>query len=89
MPHGIRRKSIRDPKTNVEKSEFRGLKKELEQLMVEMTEEAISVRLDYETSGSNMDSGSIVAIHQNSPLLDNEKEELSDIAVNIKRKENE
>ena len=89
MPHGIRRKSIRDPKTNVEKSEFRELKKELDQLMVEMIEEAISVRLDYETSGSNMDSGSIVAIHQNSPLLDNEKEELSDIAVNIKRKENE
>jgi len=88
MPHGIKRKSTRDPKTNIEKSEFR-LKKELEQLMVEMTEEAISVRLDYETSGSNMDSGSIVAIHQNSSLLDNEKEELSDIAVNITRKENE
>ena len=62
---------------------------ELEDLMVEMTEEAISVRLDYETSGSNMDSGSIVAIHHNSPLLDNEKEPLTDIAVNIKRKENE
>ena len=46
---------------------------ELEDLMVEMTQEAISVRLDYETSGSNMDSGSIVAIHQNSPLLDDEK----------------
>ena len=62
---------------------------ELEDLMVEMTEEAISVRLDYETSGSNMDSGSIVAIHHNSPLLDNEKEPITDIAVNIKRKENE
>ena len=62
---------------------------ELEQLMVEMTEEAISVKLDYEISGSNMDSGSIIAIHHNSPLLDNEKEKLSDIAVNIKRKENE
>jgi hypothetical protein len=62
---------------------------ELEQLMVEMTEEAISVKLDYEISGSNMDSGSIIAIHHNSPLLDNEKEKLSDIAVNIKRKDNE
>ena len=62
---------------------------ELEDFMVEMTEEAISVRLDYETSGSNMDSGSIVAIHHNSPLLDNEKEPLTDIAGNIKRKENE
>ncbi len=64
-------------------------KQDLEDLMVEMTEEAISVKLDYEQSVSNMDSGSIVAIHHNSPLLDNEKEELSDIAVNIKRKENE
>ena len=89
MPHGIRRKSIRDPKTNVEKSEFRELKQELNQLMVEMTEEAISVRLDYEISGSNMDSGSIVAIHQNSSLLDNEKEPLGDIAINVKRKHNE
>ena len=60
---------------------------ELEDLMVEMTEEAISVMLDYQQSGSNMDSGSIVAIHQNSPLLDNEKESLGDIAVNIQRKE--
>ena len=63
--------------------------KELEELMVQMTEEAISVRLQYQQSGSNMDSGSIVAIHQNSPLLYNEKEKLSDIAFNIKRKENE
>ena len=60
---------------------------ELEDLMVEMTEEAISVRLDYETSGSNMDSGSVVAIHQNSPLLDDEKEKLSDIAYNVVKKE--
>jgi len=36
-----------------------------------------------------MESGSIVAIHQNSPLLDNEKEPLGDIAFNITRKENE
>ena len=63
--------------------------KELEDLMVAMTEEAISVRLEYQQSGSNLDSGSIVAIHHNSPLLDNEKVKLSDMAVNIKRKENE
>ena len=62
-------------------------KQELEDLMVAMTEEAISVRLDYQQSGSNLDSGSIVAIHHNSPLLDNEEEKLGDIAVNIKRKE--
>ena len=64
-------------------------KQDLEQLMVEMTEEAISVRLDYQQSGSNLDSGSIVAIHQNSPLLNDEKQKLGDIAVNITRKENE
>ena len=62
---------------------------ELEKLMVEMTEEAISVKLDYQVSGSNMDSGSIVAIHHNSTLLDNETEPLSDVAINIKRKEND
>ena len=64
-------------------------KSELEDLMVAMTEEAIGVRLDYQQSGSNLDSGSIVAIHHNSPLLDNEKVKLSDMAVNIKMKENE
>ena len=62
-------------------------KQDLEELMVEMTEEAISVKLDYEQSGSNMDSGSMVVIHHNSPLLQDETEKLSDIAVNIKRKE--
>ena len=62
-------------------------KSELEDLMVEMTEEAISVKLDYEQSGSNLDSGSIVAIHHNSPLLDDENEKLSDIVYNVKRKE--
>tara|TARA_B100000287_G_scaffold388645_1_gene398106 strand:+ start:515 stop:718 length:204 start_codon:yes stop_codon:yes gene_type:complete len=59
---------------------------ELEKLMIQMTEEAISVRLDYQQSGSNMDSGSVVAIHQNSPLLDNEKEQLGDVAFNITRR---
>ncbi len=58
MPHGIRRKSIRDPMNNVERRQVE-LKKELDDLMVEITEEAISVRIDYETSGSKMDSGSI------------------------------
>jgi|TARA_B100000902_G_scaffold3878_1_gene4968 hypothetical protein len=87
MPHGIKRKSIRDPKSDVERQPSRI--PELEQLMVEMTEEAISVKLDYEQNVSEMDSGSMVVIHQNSSLLDNDEEELSDIAVNIKRKEDE
>tara|TARA_R100000081_G_C4658639_1_gene86436 strand:+ start:305 stop:511 length:207 start_codon:yes stop_codon:yes gene_type:complete len=60
---------------------------ELEDLMVEMTEEAISVKMDYEKDASNLDSGSMVVVHQNSTLLDNDKEKLSDIIVNIKRKE--
>ncbi len=62
-------------------------KDELNRLVTAITEEAISVKLDYEQSGSNLDSGSIVAIHQNSPLLDDEKERLSDIAYNITKKE--
>ena len=62
-------------------------KQDLENLMVEMTEEAVSVKLDYEQNGSNIDSGSMVVIHHNSPLLQDETEKLSDIAVNIKRKE--
>ena len=61
-------------------------KEELERLMVQMTEDAISVRLDYQQSGSNLDSGSIVALHHNSPLLQDENEKLSDVAFNVKRK---
>ena len=61
-------------------------RKELNSLAAAIAEEAISVRLDYEQSGSNLDSGSIVAIHQNSPLLDDEKEQLSDVAYNITKK---
>ena len=64
-------------------------RKELNSLATIIAEEATSVRLDYEQSGSNLDSGSIVAIHQNSPLLDDEKERLSDVAYNIIKKEKE
>ena len=62
-------------------------RKELEQLTVAMVEEATSVKLDYEQSGSNMDSGSIVAIHQDSPLLQDETEKLGEVAFNITSKE--
>ena len=62
---------------------------ELNSLATIIAEEATSVRLDYEQSGSNLDSGSIVAIHQNSPLLDDEKDRLSDVAYNIIKKEEE
>ena len=75
-------KAIKDPYDDPERRI-----PELEDLMVTMAEEAISVKLDYEQNASNMDSGSVIAIHQNSPLLDNEEEKLSDVIVNIKRKE--
>ena len=61
-------------------------RKELEQLTVAIVEEATSVRLDYEQTGSNLDSGSIVVIHQNSSLLKDEKEKLGDVAYTIERK---
>ena len=62
-------------------------REELNRLTVAMAEEAISVRMDYEENGSNLDSGSVVAIHQNSSLLDDEREKLGDITYNITRKE--
>jgi hypothetical protein len=62
---------------------------ELNRLTVAMAEEAISVKLDYEENGSNLDSGSLIAIHHNSPLLDDEKEKLGEVAYNITRKEEE
>ena len=62
-------------------------KEELERLTVAMAEEAGMVRMDYEKNCSNLDSGSLIAIHQNSPLLDNETEKLGEIAYNITRKD--
>ena len=59
---------------------------ELEKLLIPIVEESISVKLDYENNPSNLDSGSIVVVHQDSTLLDNKEEELSDIAYNITRK---
>ena len=61
-------------------------KDELNRLVVAITDEAISVKMDYEQSGSNLDSGSMVVVHQNSSLLDNDKEKLSDVAYNITKK---
>ena len=62
---------------------------ELNRLAVAMAEEADMVRMDYEENGSNLDSGSLIAIHQNSPLLDNETEKLGEIAYSITRKQND
>ena len=60
---------------------------ELNKLTVAMAEEAISVRLDYEENGSELDSDSLIAIHQNSPLLQDENEKLGEVAYNITKKE--
>ena len=65
-------------------------RRELNSLATVIAEEARSVRLDYDQSCSNLDSGSVVAIHHNSSLLDDEKEPLVDVAYNIvRRKKNE
>ena len=60
---------------------------ELNKLTVAMAEEAISVRLDYEENGSELDSNSVIAIHNNSPLLQDENEKLGEVAYNITKKE--
>ena len=44
-------------------------KKELEELMREMTEEAKKVRKDFKEKPSTEGSGSQIHIHENSPLL--------------------
>ena len=58
-------------------------KKELAELLKVIQTEADIVKKDYEENPSNLDSGSVVVIHQDSTLLDNDKEELTDIAYNI------
>jgi len=62
-------------------------KKELDNLAEVIQTEADIVKQDYEENPSN-ESGSIVVIHQESPLLKDTKEKLSDIAYNIEPKIN-
>ena len=45
-------------------------------------------KLDYENNPSDMDSGSAVVVHQDSPLLKDESTELGDIAFNIQPSSN-
>ena len=49
--------------------------KELEMLATEIEAEAIQMKLDYETTGSEH-SGSVVFVNQDSPLLEDENVEL-------------
>jgi hypothetical protein len=59
---------------------------ELDNLLEVIQTEADIVKMDYEQNPSNLDSGSVIVVHQDSPLLQSTKEELSDIAYNITRK---
>mgnify|MGYP000429948411 CR=1 FL=1 len=61
-------------------------KRELDNIIEVIQTEADIVKMDYEQNPSNLDSGSVIVVHQNSTLLDDTKEKLSDIAYNIKRR---
>ena len=54
--------------------------KELALLSAEIEAEAIRMRMDYEANPSE-ESGSVVYIHQESSLLENEDEKLDDVAL--------
>ena len=54
--------------------------KELIMLSAEIEAEAIKMRMDYEEHPSE-ESGSVVHIHQESSLLENEDEKLDDVAL--------
>ena len=54
--------------------------KELALLSAEIEAEAIAMRMDYDENPSN-ESGSVVYIHQESSLLENEDEELGNQAL--------
>ena len=62
-------------------------KKELDNLAEVIQTEADIVKQDYEENPSN-ESGSIVVIQQESPLLTDTKEKLADIVYNIEPKIN-
>ena len=64
-------------------------KRELGNILEVIQAEADIVKLDYEQNPSNLDSGSVIVVHQDSPLLKDKKEKLSDIAYNIQKKKNE
>ena len=61
-------------------------KKELQQIVTEIEAEAVQMVIDYENTPSNLDSSSVVEIHEDSPLLNNISGSLGDIAFTIKKK---
>ena len=64
-------------------------KKELQQIVTEIEAEAAQMVIDYENTPSNLDSSSVVEIHEDSPLLNNISGSLGDIAFTIKKKKKE
>ena len=54
--------------------------KELIMLAAEIEAEAIAMKMDYDENPSH-ESGSVVYIHQESSLLENEDEKLDDVAL--------
>ena len=60
--------------------------KELGDILEVIQTEADIVKQDYEDNPSDMDSGSIVVVHEDSPLLKDVKEKLSDIVYNVQPK---
>ena len=61
-------------------------KQELDNIIEVIQTESDIVKLDYEQNPSNLDSGSVIVVHQDSPLLDDIKEKLSDVAYNVQQK---
>jgi|TARA_B100001996_G_scaffold374133_1_gene352380 hypothetical protein len=59
--------------------------KELSELLKVIQTEADIVKTDYEDNPSNLDSGSVIVVHQDSPLLDDTKKKLPEVAYNIVR----
>ena len=55
-------------------------KKELTKIAAEIEAEAIQMKIDYEKNPSE-ESGSVVYIHQESSLLENEDEKLSSVGL--------
>ena len=55
-------------------------KKELTKIAAEIEAEAIQMKIDYDINPSE-ESGSVVYIHQESSLLENEDEKLDDVAL--------
>ena len=62
------------------------IKRDLDNLVEVIQTEADIVKMDYEQNPSNLDSGSVIVVHQDSPLLQSTKEKLGDVAYNVKRK---